>query len=325
MGYIGTDPELMAITTCTELLESLTVEQRLRVMAMLGSRFGSQQENSEMRTRPVVSTVKHDNLRLSNGSDEIESSQNCSVATDSEDYPTFYSVYSNEVTQSESEVLLVMAFYVSNFGANNFTKEDLLQYYKDQEIYTESRRANSSNNVNSLVRSKCLEAVAKGNYRITKNGKQKAIEIIGREECPKPSSSKQSGGKNKKAVNSSTAKVGKNNTIAFLPDLVLYPDNEISLEDFYNQFITANNYENNLIFVYYLVEKLKLDRIGLSEIFTCYKTLGLEIPNIGQSIADTARRKTWIIASDRSNIKLHRNGENYINKKMKRKEVAANS
>ena len=88
--------------------------------------------------------------------------------------------------------------------------------------------------------------------------------------------SKQSGGKNKKAVNSSTAKVGKNNTIAFLPDLVLYPDNEISLEDFYNQFITANNYENNLIFVYYLVEKLKLDRIGLSEIFTCYKTLGLE-------------------------------------------------
>ena len=100
MGYIGADPELMAITTCTELLESLTVEQRLRVMAMLGSRFGSQQENSGIRMRPVVSAVKHDNLRLSNGSDKIESPLNYSVATDSEDYPTFYSIYSNKVTQS---------------------------------------------------------------------------------------------------------------------------------------------------------------------------------------------------------------------------------
>lgn len=320
MGYIGADPELMAITTCTELLESLTVEQRLRVMAMLGSRFGSQQENSGMRMKTVVPQEKHDNLRLSNGADEIESPLNYSVATDSEDYPTFYSVYSNEVTQSESEVLLVMAFYVSNFGANNFTKEDLLQYYKEQEIYTESRRANSSNNINTLIRSKYLEAVAKGNYRITKSGKQKAIEIIGREECPKPSSSRQSGAKNKKTANSATVKVSKNNIVAFLPDLDLYPANEISLEDFYNQFITTNNYEKNLIFVYYLTQKLKLDKVGLSEISTCYKTLGLEIPNVGQSVADTARRKTWIIASDRSQIKLHRNGENYINKKIKRKE-----
>lgn len=238
MGYIGADPELMAITTCTELLESLTVEQRLRVMAMLGSRFGSQQENSGMRMKTVVPQEKHDNLRLSNGADEIESPLNYSVATDSEDYPTFYSVYSNGVTQSESEVLLVMAFYVSNFGANNFSKEDLLQYYKEQEIYTESRRANSSNNINTLIRSKYLEAVAKGNYRITKSGKQKAQEIMTREDNPKSLSKRQPATKNNGTTNKKT-KIA--NTATFLPDLNLYPSDRISLEDFYKQYIAKNN------------------------------------------------------------------------------------
>lgn len=318
MGYIGTDPELMAITTCTELLESLTIEQRLRVMAMLGSRFGSQQENSGIRMQPVMPTEELNNLRLSSSSDVIESTKNYAVDASSEDYPTFYSVYSNEVTQSESEVLLVMAFYVSNFGANNFTREDLLQYYKDQEIYTESRRANSSNNVNILVRSKCLEAIAKGNYRITKSGKQKILEIINREECPKATSKKPSTSNKKNGgINNKGRK--DSDSASFLSDLNLYPDKKDSLEDFYNRYIPKNNYENTLIFVYYLVEILNHDKVGISEIYTCYKTLGLEIPNVLYNVKDIVKRKTWLMFSQ-GEVKLHRNGENYMNKKIQKKE-----
>lgn len=318
MGYIGADPELMAITTCTELLEALTIEQRLRVMAMLGSRFGSQQESSGVRMRPVVPTEKQDNLRLSSGSDESESPKNYIVTTDSEDYPTFYSVYNNEVTQSESEVLLVMAFYISNFGTNNFTKEDLLQYYKEQEIYTESRRANSSNNVNSLVKAKYLEAVAKGNYRITKSGKQKAQEIMSREESPK-TASKKSSTTNKKNGGTNNRSRKDSGSASFLSDLNLYPDNKDSLEDFYNGYILKNNYENTLVFVYYLIEILQLNKVGLSEIFTCYKTLGLEIPNVLHNVKDIVRRKTWLTFSQ-GEIKLHRKGENFMITKIQKKE-----
>lgn len=44
MAYIGEDIELLAITTCTEMLSRLNQEQRMRVMAMLGSRFGNHTE-----------------------------------------------------------------------------------------------------------------------------------------------------------------------------------------------------------------------------------------------------------------------------------------
>ncbi len=108
-------------------------------------------------------------------------------------------------------------------------------------------------------------------------------------------------------------KIKQTNT--YLEDLKLD-----DLSPFMEKFIPNNNYERNLIFIYFLKEILKEDKINEDHIYTCYRKLGVKIPgNLTQSIFETKYRKLWIDLH-KDDIKITSKGinvaEHEINKKV---------
>ena len=96
---------------------------------------------------------------------------------------------------------------------------------------------------------------------------------------------------------------------------------KVSLRDFYAQYAPANNFENNLIFVYYLKQELKMKTVGIDHVFTCYRNIpSLKVPKLDQSLWDTKNRKGWLDTSSLEDIQLNVPGINYLEHDMKKAE-----
>lgn len=98
----------------------------------------------------------------------------------------------------------------------------------------------------------------------------------------------------------------------FLSNFDFRPSGKESLKDFFNRYDSKSNLEHNLVFTYYLQEILGEQGISNDHIFSCYRHVGLKIPSFPQTLVDTKKRKGWIDTSDFSNLKVTREGINYI-------------
>lgn len=99
----------------------------------------------------------------------------------------------------------------------------------------------------------------------------------------------------------------------------LKPKDKKSLIDFCKEHSPKNNFEHNLLFVYYLEKILNEKPINIECLYTCYKEVGQKVPkNLYQSIIDTKKNKGWIESSDMGNIFVSVIGENYVEHDMKK-------
>lgn len=90
-------------------------------------------------------------------------------------------------------------------------------------------------------------------------------------------------------------------------------DDRPSLKDYFATYKVANNFERNLVFVYYLQTIAKVSPITSDHIFTCYKHVQAKVPvALSQSLWDVSSKKGWIDTSSLGNIKLTTQGTNYI-------------
>jgi len=101
-------------------------------------------------------------------------------------------------------------------------------------------------------------------------------------------------------------------TPTFMVDLDFLPSGEESLDDFYKKFKVVSNQERNLIFIYYLQEVMKEPAITISHVFSCYKHLRLKIPSFPQTLTDTKHLKGWIETANFNELRVTRNGSNYL-------------
>ena len=97
-------------------------------------------------------------------------------------------------------------------------------------------------------------------------------------------------------------------------DLNLYKEGEHpSLKDFIRDYDTSSNLNRYLLFVHYLKVIKHVEKVGVNEIYTCFKNLNIKIPNIEQGLRDTASRKGWLNNSSSENVQITISGENAIN------------
>ncbi|MGH1487645.1 MAG: hypothetical protein ACRBCI_15630 [Cellvibrionaceae bacterium] len=86
-----------------------------------------------------------------------------------------------------------------------------------------------------------------------------------------------------------------------------------SLKEFYLSYAHKTNYERNLIFVYYLKQKLNTDKVTLDHIFTCYRHVGQKLPKaLEQGMRDTASEKGWVDIDNLDDIQVPVAGINHI-------------
>jgi hypothetical protein len=113
-------------------------------------------------------------------------------------------------------------------------------------------------------------------------------------------------------------KITKGETYKTVPNLNLSGTDDIPpLKDFYKEKSPAFALECNAVFIYYLKKMLKIDRVSIEHVYTCYKAVGVKVPGkLYQSLADTQRRKATIITSDMEDLGISTIGENFVEQEL---------
>ena len=124
----------------------------------------------------------------------------------------------------------------------------------------------------------------------------------------------------KKKGEKSKAKVSKKSgTYSLNKEINLYTEGrKPSLEDFFKDYNANSNQPRFLLITHYLKEIKEIPKVGVDEIYTCLKKLGVKIPNIEQGLRDTASRKGWLDSSSSDDILITVAGENAIAHELKK-------
>lgn len=127
------------------------------------------------------------------------------------------------------------------------------------------------------------------------------------------------------ANQSKTKKKNGNQTPSLLKNLDLSGGGKCErLKDFFNMYESKSNFERNLIFVYYLQQKLGLTDITVDHVFSCYRDVpGIKAPEaLRQSLLDTSNRRGWVNTSNTDDIKVTIAGVNHLEHDFPRKSSA---
>ncbi len=126
----------------------------------------------------------------------------------------------------------------------------------------------------------------------------------------------------KKTSKKSSTKKGKGSSTSptYLSDFDFMPPNNEALKEFVAKYDAKNNMEYNLVFIYYLQEILHVSDISANHIYSCYRHLSLRIPSFPQTLIDTKSRKGWIDTKNTNDLKITREGINFIEHEMPKKD-----
>lgn len=90
-------------------------------------------------------------------------------------------------------------------------------------------------------------------------------------------------------------------------------DSGVSLKEFYKEKSPTSFAEKNVIFVSYLKNVLKIPKVTLDHVYTCYDEVGSRKPSaFKQSIADTSSKKSWLDTASFDDITVSIRGQNYV-------------
>lgn len=111
------------------------------------------------------------------------------------DYPTLNDLVIKDYPKGEPEWILCYAFYSSNFGKSKFTKDDILQKYRENNRFTEQRGKNFGQNLGSCIKKDWIKSVNDENaeFIMKDEGSKYALQII----CGNSKSKERKAGKRK--------------------------------------------------------------------------------------------------------------------------------
>jgi len=168
--HFDDDYEIEAMEKCSRALSRIDDKAKIRVIRFMLDKFGLLVQ-TENQAKDVVNQ-------------NIQYQQNNLVLAEPKDTGTFASNnYINQtsnlklkdivikgMTNSEPELLLIICFYNSNFGQGTFTRQSLLDAYKENGIFSENRKKNLTVTINSLIKKSFIATVNDEELSVTTNG-----------------------------------------------------------------------------------------------------------------------------------------------------------
>lgn len=123
------------------------------------------------------------------------------------------------------------------------------------------------------------------------------------------------------SIRSKKSKVSSPQSYSLLTSLNLLPKGQKSLKEYFSEYETTSNYEYNIVILSYLKNILDESKVGPNHFYTCYKHLGIKVPNIVQSLRDTKNRKGWIDTSHTDDVTITVAGENFIDHEIGKRQI----
>lgn len=226
-------------------------------------------------------------------------------------------------TNFVARITLLYLYYKYLQGVDDVNRNEVTELLQTEKLYNSSFRAWLSQN-------KTLIDATSTTLELRPQGIEEAQRILAEfnnpsiiDEWELQSSGKNSSSKeeSKNSVNSNgKAKPAKKSlSCQIVNNLNLKPSGKESLIDFYSKYKAKGTSEYILLFIYYLERILKVESITINHVYTCYKEIGLPVPNnLYQSIINAKTTKGWIDTSNMNDLKVPTVGENYVEYTMKK-------
>lgn len=200
MRNFDDDYEIEAIEKCSRALMKLDDRTKIRVIKYLLDKFGLIAQTEEPKPQEVVNNIIHNqqnNLVLAEPKAIPSSPNGNSNFLSSGSYMALKDVLIKNLAKSEPELIVVVGYYNSSFGKSTFTRQSILDSYRDNGIMSEGRRKNLGQNLNSLIKKSLLSTITDDELAITPEGCEYALNVLSgnsttKKRKPKPKKTKNS-------------------------------------------------------------------------------------------------------------------------------------
>jgi hypothetical protein len=304
------DPELVAISKCTELLKELDDEAKIRVLQYLVNRYKlSPTHQTLQQTINVPQTVLHNQLPPPIKINEVQTANSIFNGT----HPSLRDVVTKRLPKYETEWVLIYCYYASELGAKDFDREGIIAQYQLSKRWDLKTNKGLTNCISAAIKKDWIQSLSEGEFVMVDAGITYANEILnGNSQGRVRASTSRPGDSRVAKKNRVPIKTKTRIELKILSDLNLRPTDKISLKQFASGYTIKSAEELTLVIVYYLQEKLKLT-VTLNHIYTCYRELGEKVPQFfKQTLTNHKTKKNWIDVEDWNNIKVTIIGTNYI-------------
>jgi hypothetical protein len=198
MRHFDEDYETEALDKCSRALSRLDDKTKIRVIKYLLDKFGLIAQTESKPTPEVANTIihnQHNNLVLAEPKNTSGFSKETSKILSSSNYIALKDILIKNLAKSEPELLVVIGYYNSNFGKSTFTRQSILDSYRDNDIYTSNRRKNLIQNLNSLIKKSIFSTITDEELSISEDGCEYAVNILSgnsttKKRKPRPKKSK---------------------------------------------------------------------------------------------------------------------------------------
>lgn len=216
--------------------------------------------------------------------------------------PNIKDVVVKNLPKTETEWVLVYAFYVTNNGNKLFTMENVRQMYRDTNRYTEVRNKNFSTNFKNSIKTGWFNAINDNDYSLSEAGKEKAYEILKRN----PTATDK--------TKSPKAKQSYTKTSYQMVDLGLDETERSELKTYFDSFGKLNNMEKSLVLASWLITHKKSSEVNEHIIFTALRIVGQSTSfDIAGSLKNGKNKSNFFALGETAGYyKLHYIGEDHI-------------
>lgn len=214
-------------------------------------------------------------------------------------------------TDQQVRVSMLFLLYMKKCLNKTVTRTDLYDFLRSEKLYDSTYRSWLSKKQSYFLRDNDIIELSSEGEEIANSFLQEVFDDS-IESVWKP-------GAHIASASKSNAKSAKMSQPRFINDLNLSPTGKESLADF----MKKCNYrksasQRNLLFVYYLKQRLNVSNVTQDHVFTCYRNLGVELPtDLYHSLSDTISKNHWLM--NMSDLSLTIKGINYVEQRILRK------
>lgn len=168
--HFDEDYEIEAMEKCSRALSRIDDKAKIRVIRFMLDKFGLLVQTDNQAKEVVNQNIQYqqNNLVLAEPKDTVQ-------------FPTSSFINQGQnlklkdivikgMTNTDPELLLIICFYNSNFGLGTFTRQSLLDTYRENGILSDNRRRNLTQNLNSLIKKSYIATVNDEELSVTNEG-----------------------------------------------------------------------------------------------------------------------------------------------------------
>ncbi len=178
MRHLDDDYEIEAIDKCSRALIKLDDKTKIRVIKYLLDKF-----NLIAQTEPQKEVVsqniqyQQNNLVLAEPKD-LGNLQSCDSFLNPTNIIALKDVLIRNLAKTDPEHLVVIGYYNSQYGKSTFTRQSILDSFKENNIMSENRRKNLGSNLNSLIKKSLINSITDDELAITPEGCEYAKNVL---------------------------------------------------------------------------------------------------------------------------------------------------